>query len=327
MLYQKLRKETIISKPKTFEWFKNELQKNKITNIEFTGNFKNMSTNISVRCKICGNQWNANPQHLLKGHCCKVCGLKRRDCKRGVRKTTEEFRSEMAEINPNIEILGEYITAKNGILCKCRVCNYNWSPRPTNLLSGCGCPKCGDKATHNKQVKREIDFITELKSINPTIRVTGKYINTHTNVRCKCSVCGNEWSAMPSNLLRGTGCPAHIRSHGEEAIIRWLDKHNIDYIPQKRFTGLVGVGGRTLPYDFFIPSHNTLIEYQGNFHDNTDRRQTEENFAIRVCHDKRKKDYALNNRYIFLEIWYYENIEEKLQEAFDITNPVTTTVA
>ena len=88
----------------------------------------------------------------------------------------------------------------------------------------------------------------------------------------------------------------------------------------------MGIKGRTLPYDFYVPDYNCLIEYQGNFHDHTDRIQSDEDFEQRKIHDKLKREYAISNKYNFLEIWYYDNIEEKLKEMFNIIDPVTTIV-
>ena len=79
-----------------------------------------------------------------------------------------------------------------------------------------------------------------------------------------------------------------------------------------------------MPYDFYISNANMVIEYQGNFHDNTDRLQTDEDYIVRKIHDNLKYEYAVSHGIRFAEIWYYEDIDKKLQEIFDITDPVTT---
>ena len=58
------------------------------------------------------------------------------------RKTNEEFISEMKNINPNIEILSEYINNKTKVKCRCLICGYIWFAEPRKLLEGRGCPKC-----------------------------------------------------------------------------------------------------------------------------------------------------------------------------------------
>lgn len=90
------------------------------------------------------------------------------------------------------------------------------------------------------------------------------------------------------------------------------------YIPQKEFDGLLGLGNGNLSYDFYLPNlqYNLLIEYQGEFHDGNNRKQTKEDKKRQKEHDRRKKNYALNNKYNFLEIWYwdYDNVEKILEK-------------
>jgi len=144
----------------------------------------------------------------------------------------------------------------------------------------------------------------------------------------------HEWQSTVYNRNNGSGCPQCNNYKGEkrckevfmsqyfieiiqEEYNKLLNKYNNTYfISQKKFKGLVGLGGRLLSYDFYIPKYNLLIEYQGEFHDGTARNQTKEQFKIQVEHDRRKKEYAERNGYNFLEIWYYEfdNIEEILNE-------------
>lgn len=56
--------------------------------------------------------------------------------------------------------------------------------------------------------KKTIDeFKKELFKKNPNIELVGNYLGTHTNTIFYCKKCGNEWYAMPNNILRGHGCP------------------------------------------------------------------------------------------------------------------------
>lgn len=94
---------------------------------------------------------------------------------------------------------------------------------------------------------------------------------------------------------------------------------NIEFIPQKKFDDLKDV--RCLSYDFYLPSYNMLIEYQGEFHDGTVHKinpelQTKENVGNQKKHDDMKKEYAKNNGYNFIEIWYWDfnNIEAILKK-------------
>ena len=121
--------------------------------------------------------------------------------------------------------------------------------------------------------------------------------------------------------LRGNRCPICKESHGERKIREYLTKNNIEFIPQKTFPKLVGTGNKPLSYDFYIPSKNILIEFQGEQHyrpvdfNNKGMEQAEKNFEIQQEHDKRKREYAKQNNIDLLEITYIE--EDKIEEILD----------
>ena len=115
--------------------------------------------------------------------------------------------------------------------------------------------------------------------------------------------------------MNGHGCPKCSFSHGEKEISKFLDKYDIKYIPQHKFSGLKGVGNRLLSYDFYLPNYNLLIEYQGRQHEHPiDYFGGEEQFRVQQEHDERKREYAKLHNINLLEIWYYDedNIEEIL---------------
>lgn len=115
-------------------------------------------------------------------------------------------------------------------------------------------------------------------------------------------------------------CPECSNYKGEIRISEYLIKHNftknIGYIYQKEFDGLIGLGNGNLSYDFYLPKYNLLIEYQGEFHDGTARNQAKVDFEKQQEHDRRKKQYAIDNDIKLLEIWYwdYDNIEKILDK-------------
>jgi len=113
-------------------------------------------------------------------------------------------------------------------------------------------------------------------------------------------------------------CPECDYSKGEESISNYLINKIINYIYQKSFDGLIGVGNKPLSYDFYIPKFNLLIEYQGEQHERYIKgfHKSKKDFEKQLEHDRRKKEYAQNNNINFLEIWYwdYDRIEEILEK-------------
>lgn len=85
---------------------------------------------------------------------------------------------------------------------------------------------------------------------------------------------------------------------------------------KKKYDDLIGIGGGLLSYDFYLPQQNLLIEYQGEFHNHTDRLRSDYEFKKQQIHDKKKLEYAHNHNIDLLEIWYYDfnNIEDILEQ-------------
>ena len=85
-------------------------------------------------------------------------------------RTTEEFKEELRGIDDTIEVIGEYVNCRTPILCKCKRCNVSWSPTPSNLKSGMGCPNChpskGEKRIFDFLEKNSIKFETQKRFID-----------------------------------------------------------------------------------------------------------------------------------------------------------------
>ena len=237
--------------------------------------------------------------------------------------TTEKYKEQIKNINPNIIVTGEYRGNNKRIDCKCSFCGYEWSPFANALKGGHGCPNC--KALNDRLSHEE--FIKRMKDINPFIEIIGKYETNKTPLEVKCLVCGKVFNTKPAGLLRKTGCPYCNLSKGERDISIFLDKNNIRYVQQKQYDGLIGLGGGNLAYDFYLPDYNLLIEYQGRQHKEPIKGFVEgKMFEYVKEHDRRKKEYAREYNIKLLEIWYNENIEQKLKETLNLETVETAGV-
>lgn len=131
-----------------------------------------------------------------------------------------------------------------------------------------------------------------------------------------------EWKAEIRNRNNGSGCPYLITYKGEEYIKQYLQKNNIVFNVQQKFSDLFGTGNGQLSYDFSIPNEKygyVLIEYNGIQHyEANDYFGGEEKFKIQKEHDKRKRDYAKKHGYKLITIKYtydtYESVEEYLDK-------------
>ena len=131
-----------------------------------------------------------------------------------------------------------------------------------------------------------------------------------------------EWQASISKRARGANCPFLITYRGENYIKQYLQKNNISFNTQKKFSDLFGIGDGQLSYDFSISDEKhkyILIEYNGIQHyEANDYFGGEEQFKKQKEHDKRKRDYAKKHGYKLITVKYtydtYESVEEYLDK-------------
>lgn len=138
-------------------------------------------------------------------------------------KTHEEYVSELAVKNPDIEAIDAYIDAKTKILHRCKIDGYEWYAKPNNILNGRGCPRCS-----KKERKTHADYVEELTKINPYVEIVEKYINARTPILHRCKIDGYEWFAAPTSVLSGHGCSvcAGNKKYIHEEYIKKISKTN-----------------------------------------------------------------------------------------------------
>lgn len=281
--------------------------KNKNPNIQILEPFVSTSSYIKYKCLKCNYINSTIANHLLRGHGCPKCAHR-------LKLTQEDYERKMKEINPNLKILGKYTKGCEKIEYVCIKCGYKHKSVASDLLRGVGCPKCSGKIRFTQE-----EFEKVVKERNDTIQILGKYTGSREKIAYKCLICGYEGNCKASHLLEGQGCPVCCLSKGEKSISKILLKYNIKFIQQKKYLDLIGVNGGQLSYDFYLPSYNLLIEYQGEQHiKSIEYFNGEKGLKIRKEHDRRKKEYARDNNIQLLEIWYNESIEEKLMKTLNL---------
>lgn len=145
------------------------------------------------------------------------------------RKTTEQYKEELAIYHPDVEVLEEYINARTKIKHKHKICGTIWSVTPDSILRGTGCPKCAIKINAKNRTLSDSQFKNK---INNSITILSEYVNNHTPVICQCKICSHTWNSRPSDLMQGKGCPncaGNIKKTHEQFIQDVMDKlnHNV----------------------------------------------------------------------------------------------------
>lgn len=140
---------------------------------------------------------------------------------------------------------------------KCTLCGHE-AKKYARFFDQClGCNNL-NKVTNDEVFKK---FAS--KKHNNRYTYIDNYINSKTKMKMLC-LCGHSFYQRPNDHLNGTGCPKCKISSGELAIERWMLDNKIEYIWQHKFDDLKNINH--LKVDFYCPSLNTIIEYDGEGH-------------------------------------------------------------
>lgn len=140
------------------------------------------------------------------------------------------------------------------------------------------------------------------------------YISDREKVIITCPKHG-DFEQRPNQHLRGVGCRSCNESRGEKEIANFLNKYGINYDRQHKFSDCKNI--YQLPFDFYIPSVRTCIEFDGEQHflplPFFGGQEAFENLKI---NDKIKSDYCEDN-YISLIRIKYDQIDSIYQILYE----------
>ena len=204
--------------------------------------------------------------------------------------TREEFIVRSIKIHNNKYSYDKvkYINARSNVVINCLI-HGDFQQTPDNHLHGQKCPKCAILKRTIIRSSTLQDFVLKASKIHENKYNYSKsiYTNCDNKLIIICPLHG-DFSQTPYSHLIGRGCPKCNSSKGELKIVKWLTKNNIEYIHQKTFNDCKNPRtGHVLKFDFYIPSKNLLIEYNGEQHFNV---ITSRNYKMN------KKDLS-NNKY------------------------------
>ena len=204
--------------------------------------------------------------------------------------------------------IGKYVNATTKVMHKCKIDGYEWTTKPTVILSGCGCPKCSGYA-----MKDHAKYVNEVKEINPDLEVVGSYMGARIPIKHRCIIHNYIWEAQPSMILVGHGCPLCNESRGERKVRIWLQRHNIFYEFQKTFDDCRDE--RLLHFDFYLPDMRTVIEYDGEQHYQPIKHfGGEDQFKEILKRDEIKDKFCSDNNIRMIRISYKDDCDEVLSD-------------
>lgn len=225
--------------------------------------------------------------------------------------------AEMYAANPNIKMLEPYQGRTKRVKMVCTVHQVESTKTPAEVISGRGCIQCGlEKLTIQSRTPQDV-FIKELYDKYNNIDLVGGYISKSEYADFHCKTCGSEWTDMPTYVL-SRGCPRCNGRSVETQVGEILQQYKINYIPQYSFDDCRDK--RKLPFDYYLPQCNILIEYDGeqhykpvNFGGISDD-EAQENLKVTQQHDAIKTNYCQEHNIPLIRIPYWEknNLENVL---------------
>lgn len=213
---------------------------------------------VKIVCKHHG-VFEQSPHNHLKGRGCKFCA-------NNVNITTNEFIDRAKKIHGDKYdySLVKYTTNRDAVQLICKVHGI-FFVLPTNHLKGVECELCAVEMRAFNQRLSLSEFIYRSNIAHNKFYNYDKVImqNTKIKVVISCPKHG-DFNQIPETHMKGVGCPKCRMSKGELEIIKQLESNNIVYEYQKRFHDCKHKS--YLVFDFYIPSKNVCIEFDGQQH-------------------------------------------------------------
>jgi hypothetical protein len=292
---------------------------NNLIAIERLPNYKNSKTYYKCKC-VCGNERIVYSNDLTSGKVkmCHECAEKERVKNRRNDYTGQKFGKLYIKkmIYKNKE--------RTKALCLCE-CGNEKIIDIQNILNGhtqsCGCYEEESRFNREHLIDIKENKYGQLITIRPTDRRTS---NGSVIWECKCD-CGNIAYISASNLMRNKtlSCGCRKNSKWEEFIDSYLHSLGLQFEREKRFKDCMNIQkSDMLPFDFYIPKYNLIIEYDGLHHfEPISYWGGEEKFEITQRNDSIKNNYCLSHNITILRLPYTLNEKEIIEKIQNILNP------
>jgi len=140
------------------------------------------------------------------------------------------------------------------------------------------------------------------------------YIDNLTPMKIYCKKHKSYFEVTPKEHISGKRCPHDNESKGENLVRVILEKNKIPYKQYHKLKGcFVKRNERCflLTFDFYLPKHNTVIEYDGRQHyEPVDYFGGEETYQRQVMLDSIKNDFCKDSGIKMIRIPYDTNDED-----------------
>jgi hypothetical protein len=279
--------------------------------------YKNSSTKVKIICKTHG-LFKQIPNAHMAGAGCKKCAIDEAAKKR--RKNNAFFIKKATLVHGNSYdySLVECDGTKSNVTIICKTHGL-FTQSASGHLQGKGCQYCAiEKSIGPRQTTNE--FIAKAQKIHGDTYDYSlvEYTGSSKKIYLICKKHG-KFKTVAQYHLSGVGCRKCRISRGEYVIGEFLQRSGLLHETEKRFDNCRNQ--KVLPFDFYIPAHNLLIEYDGEQHFIPVKMWGgEEGLKAIQKRDAIKTRFAERHNIRLLRIKYteYDRIEEILSEALKL---------
>lgn len=261
--------------------------------------FAVQSEKVTIFCNGCGTEFAQGAGAHRRGSGCQRCAVNGLTTERWIALAIEVHGSKYSYHEV------EYTTASAFVTIVCNTCNSTFTQRPFLHLNGHGCQNCAKEKARLAASKTHDQFLLDAIQAHGSGRYEylSEYKMAIRKIKIKCNQCGHVFRQAPTSHIAGSGCPRCVSSKGENLIAVCLDRLGVAYEIQKKFDGCVAKA--SLKFDFYIPSLNMCIEYQGAHHyRSVDWYGGEDTLRKVQRRDKIKRKYCAENNIGLIEVPY-----------------------
>ena len=260
--------------------------------------FQGMHKDLILVHKKCGYHWKTRLDSVINGgQRCPNCGHHRK-------LTTENFKQQVLDaIGKDYTVLSEYKNNRTKIKMRHEVCGYEYEVVPSDIISKHSrCHKCFGNPRHTQEEAQQI--ITN--KLGPEFKLVSQYHNNKKPITIEHIPMKHTFTTILGAILQGQiSCPICNESHMESLTRQYLIEHNVQFEAQKKFPDCRYK--RELPFDFYLPEDNTLIELDGGQHfKKVPHFDQHEGLTTRTRRDTIKDKYCTDKGINLLRIGYSE---------------------
>ena len=300
------------------EWYESKgyvfTKRNEFFDVKVKDLMPHSSKKIDIVCDYCGENYKTqyalitNGRKIIQKDCCPNCTGKKSSEVSWKRRAGKYIGLSKNACEENgytlLTTIDEYTDVKMDTQFICPMHDIQIMMLE-NIIHGHKCDRCsyeqrGEALRHDvKYIIEQVESVNGNKLLNPD-----DYKDSTTrNLDILCA-CGNIFTTSLANYTRYgvTTCYSCSckESTGEKIIREFLENHKINFEQEKRFDDCRDK--KPLPFDFYLPDHNLIVEFDGQHHYED---VTYSNHEITVVHDKIKNDYCQSHNITLLRIPYW----------------------